>query len=142
MKNIDFYIDMDGVLADFNNEVNALERFKQEKGFFKSLKPIVENVVAVQMLINRGANVYILSASPNLGADNDKRTWLRKYLKGLKSDNIIIIRNGEIKNNYIKNSNSVNILFDDWKGNIQLWSGIGCKVDSENTIKKWLRDMF
>ena len=34
---INVYLDMDGVIADFNNEPNALERFATEHGFFRDL---------------------------------------------------------------------------------------------------------
>ena len=34
---LNIYCDMDGVIADFNNEPNAVERFATEKGFFKKL---------------------------------------------------------------------------------------------------------
>ena len=51
MKKLNIYCDMDGVLADFNAEINAVERFKKEKGFFKRLKPFERNVNALRELI-------------------------------------------------------------------------------------------
>ena len=38
-KRVDFYVDMDGVLADFFGVENAVERFKVEPNFFQKLKP-------------------------------------------------------------------------------------------------------
>ena len=43
------YLDMDGVIADFNNEPDALERFATEEGFFRDLK--VMNKWAVNQLL-------------------------------------------------------------------------------------------
>ena len=40
-KNI--YIDLDGVLADFNSEPDGVLRFAVESGFFKRLKALKKN---------------------------------------------------------------------------------------------------
>ena len=71
------YCDMDGVLADFNAEPRALERFAVEPNFFADLKPITTNVNAIKQLIADGYKVRILSASPNKAADKGKRKWLK-----------------------------------------------------------------
>ena len=71
MKELNIYVDMDGVLANFNAEPNAVERFKSELGFFAKLKPIQSNVAFVNELIENEFNVFILSASPNNNADKD-----------------------------------------------------------------------
>ena len=78
MKRV-IYCDMDGVVADFNNEPNAVARFKVEKGFFFKLKPIEINVRAVKELA-KDNEIYILTASPNPRADKDKIKWLRTKL--------------------------------------------------------------
>lgn len=136
------YVDMDGVLADFNNEPNALERFKQESGFFFNLKPINNNVDYVNYLIGLGFNVCVLSASPNEQADFDKIVWLHMYMPKLK--NITIIRLGDNKADYVK-TKGLNILFDDYGKNCRDFINRGysaCKVDSENTIEKLFRGLF
>ena len=136
------YVDMDGVLADFNNEPNALERFKQESGFFFNLKPINNNVDYVNYLIGLGFNVCVLSASPNEQADFDKIVWLHMYMPKLK--NITIIRLGENKADYVK-TKGLNILFDDYGKNCRDFINRGysaCKVDSENTIEKLFWGLF
>ena len=75
---INVYCDMDGVIADFEGQKNALERFQTEKGFFKQLTPI--NKEGFQALLNNPyINLYILSASPNKQADRDKIEWLKYH---------------------------------------------------------------
>ena len=82
------YCDMDGVVADFNAEPNAVARFREEKNFFYNLKPIMVNVKAVEILASN-YKVCILSASPNARADKDKIKWLKKYMPFIKKENII-----------------------------------------------------
>ena len=115
-----YYCDMDGVLADFNNEPQALERFEKEKGFFYNLKPIEENIEFIKALVDSGESVRILSASPNKIADDDKIKWLRKYMPYINKNRIIIIRNGQNKADFVETKGK-NILFDDYGKNCNQW---------------------
>lgn len=134
MKRV-IYCDMDGVVADFNNEPNAVARFKVEKGFFFKLKPIEINVKAVKELA-RYNEVYILTASPNPRADKDKIKWLKKYMPFIAKENIIICRNGERKVDFMKSD--LGILLDDYGKNLQEWGvkrgNIGFKISESQTI--------
>ena len=71
MKKI--FLDMDGTIAKFNVK-NALERFAVEEGFFAKLGAY-KNIEEINEMA-KGGNVYIISASPNIQADNDKMKWL------------------------------------------------------------------
>lgn len=134
MKRV-IYCDMDGVLADFNNEPNAVERFREEKGFFFKLKPLEENIKALEQLA-RAYDVRILSASPNPRADKDKIKWLKKYLPFIKKEHIIFCRNGERKVDFMVSD--VGILLDDYGKNCREWcekrGNISYKITEENGI--------
>ena len=71
------FLDLDGTLAKFNVR-NALKRFDNEKGFFAKLGAY-KNIEHINEMAKKG-NVYIISASPNMYADIDKKTWIQKYI--------------------------------------------------------------
>ena len=86
MKKI--FLDLDGTLAKFNVK-NALQRFATEEGFFERLGAY-KNIEEINEMAKEG-NVYIISASPNVQADNDKMKWIQKYLFNIPIANIVII---------------------------------------------------
>lgn len=139
------FLDLDGTLARFNVP-NALARFETEEGFFFKLKPY-KNIEVINKLAETG-NVYIISASPNVNADNDKMQWVQKYIPNVPFDNIIICRCGENKATKIRSVLDLEmindcILLDDYTKNLIEWEqsgGIGIKritSVADNSTKKW-----
>lgn len=139
------FLDLDGTLARFNVP-NALQRFEKEKGFFLNLKPY-KNIEKINALAESG-NVYIISASPNLSTDVDKKEWIKKHLPNLPIKNIVLCRIGENKAKAISNKLGFKIdktcfLLDDYTKNLKEWEnagGVGIKritSVADNSTKKW-----
>lgn len=143
MKKI--FLDLDGTVAKFNVR-NALERFDNEIGFFAKLGAY-KGIESVNELAKSGI-VYIISASPNTQADNDKMIWINKYLPNVPLENITMCRLGENKAKIIENKYSMSIsqecyLLDDYTKNLQEWvanGGTGIKrltSVADNSTGKW-----
>lgn len=125
MKRI--FLDLDGTIAKFNVK-NALERFDSEIGFFAKLGAYVGVEVVNELALN--GNVFVISASPNEQADNDKMVWLKKYLPNIKQENITLCRIGENKAEIIQNKYNIIInkeclLLDDYTKNLVEWEKVG-----------------
>ena len=135
---------MIGTLARFNVR-NALQRFETEKGFFAKLGAY-KGIEKINEMAKAG-NVYIISASPNKQADNDKMIWIEKYLNNVPMENRLICRCGENKAEYLKSKGlqiDKNIyLLDDYTKNLIEWEsagGVGIKrltKVADNSTGKW-----
>lgn len=145
---IKLFLDLDGTLAKFNSKKNALKRFDNEKGFFSSLKPY-KNIEVINQLATCGnVEVYVISATPNEQADQDKMIWIKTYLKQIKQENICFCRLNENKAKVIKDKLNIEIdkeciLLDDYTKNLIEWknlNGIGIKrltSKADNSRKIW-----
>ena len=143
MKKI--FLDMDGTLTRFNIK-NALERFENERGFFANLLAY-KGIENINEMVKNG-NIYIISASPNIYTDIDKKQWLKKYIPNLKSENILLCRNGQNKAHFVESTLGIKIdkncyLLDDYTKNLNEWEqagGTGIKrmtKVSDNSTGKW-----
>lgn len=139
------FLDLDGTLARFNVR-NALQRFATEEGFFAKLLAY-KGIEEINELAKNG-NVFIISASPNERADQDKMQWVNKYLPALPKANIVFCRIGENKAEIIKTQLNITIdkstvLLDDYTKNLVEWESVGgvgikrlTKV-ADNSTGKW-----
>ena len=143
MKKI--FLDLDGTLARFNVP-NALKRYEKEKGFFFNLLAY-KGIEKINELAKAG-NIYIISASPNIYADMDKKSWIQKYLYNIPKENILLCRNGMNKAVYIQSILDIKInkncfLLDDYTKNLREWEeagGTGIKritKVADNSRKLW-----
>ena len=99
---INLFLDLDGTLAKFNSKRNALKRFDNEIGFFANLKPYKYIEFVNELANNKNVNVYVISATPNDQADQDKLVWIEKYLNNIFNDTWMNDR-GLIDNEICKN---------------------------------------
>ena len=118
------YFDMDGVLADFNAEKDAVERFAVEKDFFKNLQPREQWLREAKKHIRLGFDVGVITASPNHQADLDKKAWLEKWLPELPLEKVFICRIGENKADHVPQVENA-ILYDDYGKNCKEWENAG-----------------
>jgi 5'(3')-deoxyribonucleotidase len=124
MKN-NYYIDMDGVIANFHKEpysyANAINR-----KWIANLDPFTHNIEVVKSLIAKGENVYILSKAASENAKAGKIEWLAKYLPEIPYENIIIIVGSGKKVDYM--ATDTGILIDDDIKNTRPWIKAGHKA--------------
>ncbi len=125
------FVDMDGTLARFHDEVQYLERMF-EKGFFLDLKPFDEAVRAINDLAeneNDDYEVFVLSAAidgePPYCRD-EKHQWLDEHCPGIDREHRIFTKTGVPKSEYIPGGISESdILWDDYNKNLEEWQQAG-----------------
>ncbi len=128
--NVRIFVDMDGTLARFHDEVKYLERMWEE-GFFKELKPFQEIVDSIHILKrdNPDAEIYILSAAiegePPY-CQQQKHEWLDKYLPEIDREHRIFTEIGKPKADYIEGGiSATDILIDDYNRGLEEWEKCG-----------------
>ena len=124
------FIDMDGTLARFHDEVQYLERMF-EKDFFLELKPFEKMVEALRLFVadNPGIPVFILSACV-VGAPpycrKEKQEWCDKHLPFIKPENTLFVPMNKNKADFIPGGITHNdYLYDDYNKNLEQWQQSG-----------------
>lgn len=118
-----FFFDMDGVMAEYNN---VPYKILYEKHYFYNLKPIENTINTIKELLESNTcNVYILSSvlSDSEYALNEKREWLHKYIPELSDNKMLFTVCGYNKRDFInKELNENDILIDDYTPNLNNWT--------------------
>lgn len=142
------YIDMDGVIALWDDYYKyALEDMKAI-GFFWNLEPNISLVKAVKILTTqyKDIDIHILSAVMNENSKTEKNAWLDKYLPEITADKRHFIRYGKNKADVFSGKDPKNyILLDDYTKNLRQWAEAGgkgiCLLNGENSPSgKWRGD--
>lgn len=124
MKNVNIFVDMDGVLAVYDKNVVKL---MYDKGFFLNrpvIKPMIETI---RRLVHKGYNIYILtSVIDSEYCVPEKAFWLDKHLPEINKENRIYVPYGTVKSviaeQRVNVENSVNVLIDDYTENLDKWT--------------------
>lgn len=124
------FVDMDGTLARFHDEVQYLERM-YEPGFFRDLQPFRGAVESVKEFIkqNPDKEVYILSSAlpgDPPGCDKQKNVWLDRYLPEIDSAHRLFPEMGVDKSSIIPGGiRATDVLLDDYNKNLEEWRSAG-----------------
>lgn len=135
MKSVNFFFDMDGVLATYQTDI---VKNMHKNGYFAHL-PVNEKAVDFlkSLMAYPQVQIYILSKTPNVFAPSskkDKLFWLKNVLPELKESHIFIQdgRKKQTKAEFIKERLGVesyeqdfNVLIDDYSKNLIEWEKEG-----------------
>ena len=124
---------MDGVLADFDRDVKAMQHIDEMPWltiphFFRDLQPIGNPDKTISKLMSMGYEVYLLTKVENRDhsiREYDKLEWVAKYIPSLPLENLIIVPIHEDKIDYLKSPLHTSVLLDDYKMNLLLWKRHG-----------------
>lgn len=101
MMNRKIFVDMDGVLVNFQSGINKLDEATKREykgheddvpGIFSLMDPMPGAIEGVRKLQSMGYNLYILSTAPwgNPTAWSDKVKWMTKHLDDVFHKKMII----------------------------------------------------
>lgn len=143
------WVDLDGVLADYNSGYKALGgdpdekgaakamRFKKAPNFYRHLKLLPDAMKLWDFVKHH--DPHILSASSNYlpkTSFQDKHDWVAEHLH-LHGDKVVIVKMPNLKQ---KHANKGDILIDDNAKNCSEWQNAGgtaiLHVSAERTIRE------
>lgn len=126
------FLDMDGTLTRFHDEVQYLERM-WEKDFFRNLKPFQNMIDAVKLYMTQhpDTEVFILSAAIEGNPPyccKEKQQWIDEHLPEVDKMHRIFTKVGVPKSSYISGGvDSSDYLIDDYNVNLHEWLNFGGK---------------
>ena len=124
------FVDMDGTLARFHDEVQYLERM-YEPDFFTNLKPFLGAVETVRevMRVHPDWEVYVLSAAipgDPPGCERQKNAWLEIHLPEIDQAHRLFPPIGADKSEVIPGGiQKTDVLLDDYNKNLEDWRTAG-----------------
>ena len=119
------YIDLDGTLARFHDELHYLTRM-YDKGFFENLRPFQNMVMAVKFFIHcyPDIEVSILSSVvPTEYCCAEKVRWVKRHLPEVHT--VILVPEGMEKSDFVPDITRRDILLDDYNHNLESWARAG-----------------
>ena len=126
------YIDMDGTLARFYAQDNAVEKYRTEDDYFLNLDPYLEMASAVRMLLRDGIDVVILSSVDSdirISSVSQKDLWLTNIFGRDNTPPALYPETGTDKAEYIRRIygeiGPESWLIDDYTRNLLDWSAAG-----------------
>lgn len=136
------FVDMDGTLARFHDQVNYLERMF-EKDFFRELDPFENMVEGIRQFkqMHPDVEVYILSAKVNGEppyCEEEKHAWMNIHLPEIPESNRIFTEMGRPKAEFIPGGiTKDDFLLDDYnKGLNQFMYDGGRCIKCHNNINQ------
>lgn len=122
-KKINIYIDMDGVVADY--DVVNFKNEKEKDDAYLNKRPIMSSInVLKEISTMDNITMYILSCTKKDSQKEGKVIWLSKYMNFIKKENINLFSREEkdylksalIKKEFLEshyNKDEINIIIDD-----------------------------
>lgn len=99
------YVDLDGVMADYDAHTHVTEFERKAKGFFENLDPIDGAISSfISLCTSEKYDVYFLSTAPwsNTHSLSEKRIWVEKHLGEYAFKRLILSHNkGLLKGHFL-----------------------------------------
>jgi len=122
-KDVDIYVDMDGVIAEYD-----IGNFD-----YNTIRPLKTNIKRIAELI-KNYNIKILTICKNNKIIEEKIAWLKRNIPFYNLENVIFISKEEDKN---KDLSSKELKSEFLKNNINS-NNINIVIDDDNEIIKYL----
>lgn len=124
------FVDMDGTLARFHDEVHYLERMFEE-GFFRDLVPFYEMVDGLKLFMQQHPDVEVFVLSSKVDGEppyceKEKNEWLDKYLPEIDKAHRLFPRVGMPKASVVPGGVTKNdYLLDDYNRGLEAFTLAG-----------------
>lgn len=134
------FIDMDGTVARFHDEINYLERMF-EKGFFENLEPFQKAIFGLNLFhrVYPDVELYIISSTVDgypPYCEDEKNRWLDKWMKFIDKEHRLFPKIGQNKADVVPGGITENdYLYDDYNKNLEEWvQAGGSSIKCHNNI--------